>query len=118
MEAVILLQKCSCSKRTFANRVEERSPGKWYKTWAFPIKDSQASSEGYDNSVIRGQLFTAEEYPGCPYCGARSSVRCGTCKRLTCWQGEEAMTCQWCNTYMTDIVNMTEDIDFIPNPDI
>ena len=60
MEAVILLQRCSQTRRTFANRVEERAPGKWYKNWAFPIKDSRAKNEGYDKSVIRGMLYAAD----------------------------------------------------------
>lgn len=118
MEAVILLQRCSQTRRTFANRVEERAPGKWYKNWAFPIKDSRAKNEGYDKSVIRGMLYTAEEYPGCPDCGCRSSVHCGTCNRLTCWHGEKEMTCQWCGTYMTGIDYTDNDIDYVNNGDI
>ena len=118
MEAVILLQRCSRTKRTFANRVEERSPGKWYKTWAFPIRESRIRSEGYDRSAINGQLYTAEEYPGCPDCGSPSSVRCGNCMRLTCWHGEKEMHCQWCGTYMTGIDYTTGDIRFESDADI
>ena len=118
MNAVILLQKCSQTKKTFANRVEERSTGSWYKNWAFPIKDSRAKKEGYDKGSINGMLYTAEEYPGCPDCGSRSSVRCSTCRRLTCWNGETEMTCQWCGAYMTGIATMTKGTDFDTNPDI
>lgn len=117
MEAVILLQRCSRTKRTFANRVEERSPGKWYKTWAFPIKDSRAKNEGYDKSRINGILYSTEEYPGCPDCGCRTSVHCGTCNRLTCWHGETEMTCQWCGAYLTGIETMTSNVDFDSDAD-
>lgn len=117
MEAVILLQKCSQTKKTFGNRVEERSPGKWYKNWAFPIRESKARNEGYDKSSINGMLYSAEEHPGCPYCGSRSSVLCGTCKRLTCWHGEKEMSCQWCGAYMTGIETMTHDDVFHSDAD-
>lgn len=117
MEAVILLQRCS-QKRTFANRVEKRATGQWYKTWAFPIKDSRAGAEGYDKSAIVGQLYTAEEYPGCPYCKGSGSVYCGKCKRLTCWHGEKEMECQWCGTNMTNIDYATEDLIIESDADV
>ncbi|MGN0978148.1 MAG: TerY-C metal binding domain-containing protein [Faecousia sp.] len=101
MEAVILLQRCNQTGRIFGNRVEKRGDD-WYKTWAFPISEQQAKKERYDQDTIYGLLYTAEEYPGCPYCGTKSSVIC-SCGKLSCWHGETEMPCNWCNTYMRGI---------------
>lgn len=117
MEAVILLQRCNQMNRVFANRVEKRG-NDWYKTWAFQIDERRAKSEGYDRSSIRGMLYTAQEHPGCPYCGSRASVHCNICHKLSCWHEETEMPCKWCGTYMTGIRITANELEFSSGNDL
>ncbi len=108
MEANILLMKCPKTKKTYGVRIEKKSDGDWYRTWAFPIKERQAKSEGFDKTQVAGNLYPTEEYPGCPHCGSMNFVQCGKCKKISCWNGEENLHCDWCGTEMTNIVTATE----------
>lgn len=87
--------RCKHDGRLSGIRMEERSGG-WYYTWAFPIKETSASKEGYDNTKISGSFHRGEDYRGCPYCGNRGFVRCGRCHKLTCIGKEDHFHCQWC----------------------
>ena len=108
MEANILLIKCNKSKQTAGVRIQKMEDGDWWRTWAFKINDSQAKREGFDKTNVLGNLYTTNEYPGCPYCGTSNFVQCGNCKKLNCWNGESAMVCQWCGQRMTNITTATE----------
>ena len=104
MEAVIIMQKCSKKKAMFGVRVEKMSDGDWWRTWAFPMKETQARNEGYDKNSVRGNMYATEDFPGCPYCESTGFVQCGICKKLTCWNGESSMDCGWCGKKMNNIV--------------
>lgn len=96
-EAVIIMCKCPQNHRAFGMRAERIGDKRWLVNWAFPIKESSAKREGYDQTSISGNLEFAEEYPGCPYCGGRSYIICGQCSRLSCqviYNGYT--TCEWC----------------------
>ena len=108
MEANILLFKCPKEKQIFGVRVQKMSDGDWYRTWAFKIKPNNAKNEGYDKTMVQGNMYATEEYPGCPHCGAIGFVQCGHCQKITCWNGETSMVCQWCGTTMNDIVTATD----------
>lgn len=111
MEANIIMQKCSKHKKTFGVRVQLMNDGDWWRTWAFPMKESQAKDEGFDKNNVKGNMFTTEEFPGCPYCGSKGFVQCNKCHKLSCWDGETLMTCTWCGTKMENIVTATEKFD-------
>ncbi len=97
MEAAVVLCKCHKAHKTYGVRFENRE-GQWVYTWAFPIKESVAKREGYDKSVIKGQIAPTVDYPGCPYCGIRGFIVC-ECGRLNCnEQGIREFTCEWCGT--------------------
>lgn len=91
----VILMKCERDGRLSGIRMEECSGG-WCYTWAFPIKESIASKEGYGSTKISGSFFQGEDFNGCPYCGNTGYVRCGQCHKLTCWNGSEDFHCQWC----------------------
>jgi len=108
MEANIVLFMCSKAKQAFGVRVQKMNDGDWWRTWAFKIKPQHAKSEGYDKTPVQGNLNPTEEYPGCPHCGSHGFVQCGTCKKISCWNGETSMVCPWCGTNMDNIVTATE----------
>lgn len=110
MEASVILMKCN-NKRLFGVRVQKTEDGDWWRTWAFPIDENVASREGFDRQQIQGNLYTTEEYPGCPFCEGDGFVSCGKCHRLSCWHGELSMACTWCGTYMENITPATEKYD-------
>lgn len=98
-EAKIALCKCKETHKTYGVRFEQMSNG-WKYTWAFPIKENVAKREGYDATILKGTLVQDTEYPGCPYCGAKYFIVCGTCGKLNCNTGIIAgkFTCEWCST--------------------
>lgn len=110
VEATIMLQKCPSNKKLLGVRIQKKSDGKWYTVWNFPIDDNRAKSENYGSDTIKGDVYTDDEYAGCPYCGARYFVQCGQCKKITCLKGNEPVTCAWCGNYMTNFSYGTLDL--------
>ncbi len=108
MEANILLFKCVKAKQIYGVRVQKMSDGDWWRTWTFKIDPKNAQAEGYDKTPVQGNLYSTDEYPGCPHCGAEGFVQCGKCQKISCWNGEEKMTCPWCGNYMDEIVSATD----------
>jgi len=94
--AIVILAKCRKNKNTFGIRAEEKSRNFISFTWAFPIADSSAKREGYDQTGLSGSVEFDNDYPGCPYCKEANFVQCGKCKKLTCYAGDRTFTCAWC----------------------
>lgn len=95
-EANVVMAKCTHSKQPFGIRVEKIN-GVWHCTWAFKINEKAARNEGYDAVKVSGRIDMDDEYPGCPYCGAKGWFSCGNCGNLTCYSGEsKVVTCAWC----------------------
>ena len=96
-QVVIVMARCSGSKQSFGIRFEEKARGQWAADWAFAVKETSASKEGYDRGKVTGNFWFDDGYPGCPYCRVRSIFRCG-CGKVACWDGERrTVTCPWCN---------------------
>lgn len=74
MRAEVILMKCPESKKIFGVRTEERN-GDWVRTWAFKVNERTAANEGFDKTIIRGNLYADDDYNGCPYCKAINFVR-------------------------------------------
>lgn len=106
MRAEVILMKCPENGGIYGVRTEERH-GDWYRTWAFKVNERTAAREGFDKTVIRGNLIPDDEYNGCPYCKAVYFVQCSRCGKLSCWNGEERMTCAWCG--LTGDTRQTEE---------
>ena len=94
-EANVVVAKCTHSKQPFGIRMERINDG-WSCTWAFKINEKSAKNEGYDTAMVSGRIETDPEYPGCPYCGTMGWFSCGKCGNLTCYSGENIVTCAWC----------------------
>lgn len=96
IEAKVALSHCREGKKIYGVRME-KTPLGWKYNWAFKLSDKRAKAEGYQNTKIVGMIYPDEEYPGCPYCKARSFVVCGTCGKLNCNNSSEKIfTCGWC----------------------
>jgi hypothetical protein len=97
-KVVIIMARCSRSKKSFGIRMEDKLAGQWSADWAFAMKEDAAKREGYDKSDISGNFSIDDTYPGCPYCEQLSFVKCGKCEKVSCG-GEQGSThvCPWCN---------------------
>ena len=93
-EASVILAKCK-DKKIYGIRIEKRD-NDWVRTWAFPISEDMAEKEGVDKTNITGSVYTDEEYPGCPYCGAKRCFVCGNCGKVSCYDGSDKVVCKWC----------------------
>lgn len=94
---VIVMSCCAHNRESFGIRIEEQKQGKWMADWAFPVQAGVAKREGYDHNEISGTIEIASKYPGCPYCEARSFIRCN-CDKVSCWNTHSAqITCPWCD---------------------
>lgn len=95
-EAHIVLARCpQYNRRLYGIRVEKQ-PDHWALTWAFPIDESKAKSEGYDETVLNGTFHPSPNYNGCPFCGTKTFLHCPRCSKITCYHGESYATCAWC----------------------
>ena len=97
-EARIALCKCKETKKIFGVRMEKAQDG-WNCTWAFPISEKSAKREGYDATVLKGNIGWTSEYRGCPYCGTKAFIVCESCRGLNCHTStSEYFTCEWCGS--------------------
>lgn len=95
-EATVALCKCKETHKIFGVRFEKVAQDHWKYTWAFPMKESTAKREGYDVTLIDGQIEPDIDYPGCPYCGSKHFVVC-ECGKLNCKVSSgNTFTCEWC----------------------
>ena len=108
MDAAVILAKCYKTKKMYGMRSQKMNDGDWWRTWAFPIDEKRAHGEGYDTTIVQGNMYHTEEYPGCPYCGTKNFVQCNKFRKLSCWNGETRLTCLWCGNDMNNIATATE----------
>ncbi len=93
-EASVILSQCK-DQRLYGIRIEKRD-GDWVRTWAFPLEEDTAEKEGFDKTSFTGSFYTDDEYPGCPYCGAKKCFVCGNCGKVSCYDGSDHVECGWC----------------------
>ena len=91
-EASVILAKCAQDK-LYGIRIEKRD-NDWVRTWAFKLKEETAEKEGFDKINFTGSFYTDEEYPGCPYCGAKKCFVCGNCGKVSCYDGSDKVVCK------------------------
>lgn len=97
-EARIALCKCKEAKKIYGVRMEKAAGG-WISTWAFPISADSAKREGYEETILTGSLGMSPDYNGCPYCGTKYFVVCGSCNKLNCnINTGNTFTCEWCGS--------------------
>ena len=98
----VVLSKCARTKKTYGMtfiKEKNRLGEYWELIWGFPISEAMAGREGYDKTEITGDIRFGAEYRGCPHCGSPSYVKCGTCHKISCWNGsDQTVHCPWCDT--------------------
>ena len=62
------------------------------------VIEKTAEKEGFDKINFTGSFYTDEEYPGCPYCGAKKCFVCGNCGKVSCYDGSDKVVCNWCGS--------------------
>lgn len=93
-----MLGRCTQGRRLFGIRFVSATDGLWVGRWAFDVLEEEAKREQWCDSSIEGTFSLGREYPGCPYCGARSVAKC-ECGRITCCDGKQkSLTCAWCGS--------------------
>jgi hypothetical protein len=96
IEAKVSLANCREAKKSYGVRLE-KIPSGWKYDWAFPLSAERAKTEGYGSTRIEGAIQADSAYPGCPYCGAKNFIVCGSCGRLNCYNTKKnTFTCGWC----------------------
>ena len=102
VEAQVVLTRCK-NRCLYGIRVEKYGQD-WKMTWAFPIDEKKATSEGYAKVSLKGSFLPGEKYNGCPYCHTDTFLVCERCGKLSCYQeGERVVTCQWCGNSGTAV---------------
>lgn len=97
INAVALPAYCTKTRKMFGIRTEEVERGKWLQTWAFPISEENARREKITGTKISGEIYFADSYNGCPYCGATGWYECGHCGAIGCNdEGAKSVTCPKC----------------------
>jgi hypothetical protein len=95
-KVVIVMARCTVSKKDYGIRFENHGGGQWVGDWAFAIKAETAQREGYDRNSIAGTFQFANAYPGCPSCEAGGIVKCN-CQQVACWDTQtKTHKCPWC----------------------
>lgn len=90
LNVVIIIAQCSRSGHRMGIRLEEKSRKLWVADWAFKVKESIASKEGYDKTRVDGQFEFSIDFPGCPYCESHSFVLCD-CQNLLCYESSNRL---------------------------
>lgn len=103
INAQVLLARCKKSKQLYGITIEQVSGNAWEMKYSYFIDEVRAKSEGFDKTVVNADCHPAKNYPGCPCCGSMGYVKCNSCGKLTCWNGENRSKCAWCNEKLNDI---------------
>jgi len=64
--------------------------------WSFKLDERRAKSEGFEQQSVNGGIVLEPDFPGCPYCGAKTFVFCGKCGAISCYDGHGTSTCPKC----------------------
>ena len=103
LNAKVILARCKKSKQLFGITIEQVNRTRWNMKYSYFIDEKRAKSEGFDQTVISADCYSADTYPGCPNCKSMGYVKCEYCGKLTCWDGERSLRCAWCGKLLNDI---------------
>lgn len=98
-EAVFLPVNCIKTHKTFYARYDFAYDEVWVLTYGLKEMPSDTSgSSGSSDGMSKMDLSDSRVGPQykCPYCGSDGFVRCGQCRKLTCYAGGGSFTCDHC----------------------
>lgn len=95
-EEMVVMATCQNNKKVFG--ITAIKTGNNYEfAWAFKINPDSAKREGFESNHVVGNIYNANDFPGCPHCGAPSWYQCGKCKRFVCLRpGTKIVKCPEC----------------------
>jgi len=92
---VFVVMQCAQTRRSMTARFIEQ--GDWWNLAELHTRESQDTTEASEDSErLTGNFGVAGEFSGCPECGNKAYVRCGTCGELSCWPGSGSFVCPGC----------------------
>lgn len=99
-EAVFLPVNCVSTHKTFYARYDFAYDGVWVLTYGLCTMPVDTAGEGLGSGLSRIDLTNSRTGPQykCPYCGNTDFVRCGSCRKLTCYSGEGDFDCDHCGS--------------------
>jgi hypothetical protein len=97
VDELLLPSRCSRSKEAYRMRaLPELGRRTWMIDYAYRIREDFVVGQQTSNQNIAGSLALSADFSGCPYCHARSFVKCN-CGRFGCWSGQSTeYQCPWC----------------------
>jgi hypothetical protein len=111
---VIVLARCSRTRKPYCISFERTSAKEWTATWSFPIQEAAAARRNYASDRISGLITSGADFPGCPHCHNRGFFK-ENCGKVGCWDGiNDFITCPWCGAQgelrgrITDVDGTTE----------
>lgn len=109
-EEMVIMAVCQKTSRPFgitARKVERD----FVFQWAFKLSAESAKREGFDRNKVSGNIFNADEFPGCPHCGAQTWFQCGRCGKFVCMDGEQKIVrCPACGNEAEVVVSDSFDL--------
>lgn len=97
-EVVILPVNCVRTHKIFYARYDFAYDGVWVLTYGLkdiPSDTTGSSGSGSVSKIDLSKSRTGPQYK-CPHCGNTEFVRCGKCKKLTCYSGSGNFVCDHC----------------------
>lgn len=95
-DTVIVLARCSQTRKPYCISFKRISPGEWMATWSFSITEAAAMRREYASDHISGSITVGANFPGCPHCHNHSFFK-ENCGKVGCWDAiNNFITCPWC----------------------
>lgn len=96
MEKVFFLNaKCEKCGKDFYPRYDYAADDKWVLTYGLKELPQGGHADGSGSEVDISNARTGPQYK-CPWCGNESFVKCGSCKKITCYSGQGTFKCAHC----------------------
>lgn len=105
---------CPQHRGLFGITVDEICHNQYSFVWSFKLDERRAKSEGFEQQSVNGSVVMEPDFPGCPYCGAKTFVFCGKCGAISCYDGHGTSKCPKCGfvsrVEVADSFNIKEEV--------
>ena len=94
-EAFVVIGTCEETRKSLGITVDPNGRSLRF-VWAFRIDKEKARREGFGTRKACGGISYDDNFPGCPYCGAKQFYICDNCNSVNCYHGQKHITCPSC----------------------
>ena len=97
--SVFIEAQCLTYKKTFYYRYDYNAANRWVLSGTSTEEEYKSETTGNNQGekltkIEISKAVRGPQFRGCPYCGNRSFLKCGTCEILHCYDGEsDGFTC-------------------------